>query len=41
MKKIMTAINNPKLNELLKNENYIEIIEKDIQYKEAIIEILE
>ena len=41
MKKVMTAINNPKLNELLKNENYIEIIEKDIQYKEAIIEILE
>lgn len=41
MKKIITAINNPKLNEELKKENNFEIIGKDIQYKEAILEILE
>ena len=41
MKKILTAINNPKLNEELKKENKFEIIGKDIQYKEAILEILE
>ena len=41
MKKIITAINNPELNEKLKKEKNFEIIGKDIQYKEAIIEILE
>lgn len=41
MKKIVTAINNPNLNERLKEEKDIEIIGKDIQYKEAIIELLE
>ena len=41
MKKVVTAIDNPNLNEKLKNENNIEIIGKDIQYKEAIIELLE
>ena len=41
MKKIITAINNPKLNEELKKENNFEIVCKDIQYKEAILEILE
>ena len=41
MKKILTAINNPKLNEELKKEEFIEVICKDIQYKEAILEILE
>lgn len=41
MKKIITAINNPKLNEELKKENKFEIIGKDIQYKEAILELLE
>ena len=41
MKKVITAINNPKLNEELKKENNFEIIGKDIQYKEAILEILE
>lgn len=41
LKKIITAINNPKLNEELKKENNFEIIGKDIQYKEAILEILE
>ena len=40
MKKIITAINNPNLNEKLKQENNLEIICKDIQYKEAILEIL-
>lgn len=41
MKKIITAINNPKLNEELKKEKYIEIIGKDIIYKEGILDILE
>ena len=41
MKKIITAIGNPKLNEELKKENNFEIIGKDLQYKEAILEILE
>lgn len=41
MKKIITAINNPKLNEELKKEKNFEIVGKDIQYKEAILEILE
>lgn len=39
--KVITAINNPELNERLNKENNIEILYKDIQYKEAIIEILE
>ena len=41
MKKIITAINNPQLNEELKKEKNFEIIGKDIQYREAILEILE
>ena len=41
MKKIITAIDNPKLNEELKKEKNFEIVGKDIQYKEAILEILE
>ncbi|MCI8470683.1 MAG: ParA family protein [Clostridia bacterium] len=41
MKKIITAINNPKLNEELKKERKFEIIGKDIQYREAILDILE
>ena len=41
MKKIITAINNPKLNEELKKETNFEIVGKDIQYKEAILEVLE
>ncbi len=41
MKKIVTAINNPALNEKLISEDDIELIGKDIQYKEAILEILE
>ena len=39
--KIITAMNNPKLNEELKNEKNIELICKDIFYKEGILEILE
>ncbi len=41
MKKIVTAINNPKLNEELKKEYNFEVVGKDIQYGEAILEILE
>ena len=41
MKKIITALNNPNLNEELKKENDVKILFKDIQYKEGIIEILE
>lgn len=41
MKKIITAMNNPILNEELKKENDIELICKDIQYKEGILEVLE
>ncbi len=41
LKKIITAIGNPKINEELKKEINFEIIGKDIQYREAIIEILE
>ena len=41
MKKIITAINHPKLNEELRKEKNFEVIGRDIQYKEAILEILE
>lgn len=41
MIKIITAINNPNLNEELKNEKNIEIIGRDIQYKEGVLESLE
>ena len=41
MKKIITAIDNPKLNEELKKENNFKIMCKDIQYREAILEVLE
>ena len=41
MKKILTAIGNPKIAEKLSKENNIEINYKDIQYKEGILEILE
>ena len=41
MKRILTAINNPVLNEELRKKEYIEVIGKDIQYKEGIIETLE
>ena len=41
IKNILTAINNPKINEELKKEKNIKIVLKDIQYKEAVLEILE
>ena len=41
MKKVITAIGNPKLNEKLKQEENIEIIGTDIQYQEGIFELLE
>lgn len=41
MKKILTAINNQLINEELNKVNSIKIINKDIQYKEGIIEVLE
>lgn len=41
MIKIMTAMGNPKIIELLKKEKNIEIINKDILYREAILDILE
>ena len=41
MKKILTAIGNPTIAEKLEKEENVEIIYKDIQYKEGILEILE
>ena len=41
MKNIITAINNPELNNEIKKEKNLKIIYKDIIYKEGIIEILE
>ncbi len=41
MIEIITAINSKKINEELKKEKNISIIGNDIQYKEAIIEMLE
>ena len=39
--KIITALDNPKTNEKLKEETNFEIIGNDIQYQEGVIEILE
>ena len=41
MKKIITAIGNPYFNKKLKERENIDVVEKDIQYREAILEILE
>ena len=41
MKQILTAMNNPKINEQLQKEKNIKVIGKDIPYKEGILEILE
>jgi len=41
LKKIITAINNPDLNLKLKELKMYEVVSKDIQYKEGILEILE
>lgn len=40
MKNIITALANPELNKLLKNEKEIKIEYNDIQYQEGVIEIL-
>ena len=40
IKKIITAINNPNLNYKLNMENNIEVVCKDLQYKDAILDIL-
>ena len=39
--KILTALQNPKTNEILKEKTKFNIIETDIQYQEGIIEVLE
>lgn len=41
MNQILTAMNNPKLNQELQKEKNIKIIGNDIPYKEGILEILE
>ena len=41
MQKILTAIDNPSLNNKLKEVKDFEVYENDLQYKEAIIDILE
>lgn len=41
MKKIVTAMNEPKLNQTLKQLNEYEIITADITYQEALLEIIE
>ena len=41
MKKIITAVNNPKLHDELKNENNIKIIGRDVLYREGVLELLE
>ena len=38
---LITAIGNPNLNEKLKNKKTINVIGKDIQYQEGILEVLE
>ena len=39
--KIITAIENKKINEKLKNINNMKILNTDIQYKEGVLEYLE
>ena len=41
MKKIITALGNPILNDKLNNEKEFKILTKDIQYQDGIFEILE
>lgn len=41
MNKIITALNNPKINEKLSQEKNIKIICKDLLYKDAILDVLE
>ena len=41
MIKIVTALGNPSLNTELKKHSEFEVIGKDIQYKDGVLEILE
>lgn len=41
MKKIITAIGNPTLNQVLKKEEAFKIVAEDISYQEGILEVLE
>ena len=41
MKKVITALSNPVLNDKLREENEFKILSKDIQYQDGIFEILE
>ena len=41
MTKIITAMNNSKVNEELTKEKNVEVIGKNIQYKEGILELLD
>ena len=41
MKQIITAMGNPQINQVLKGEEFCEIIVPDIQYQDGILEILE
>ena len=41
MKKVITAVANPIINNELKKEKNIEVIGNDIQYQEGIVEVLE
>ena len=41
MQKILTAINNPELNLKLKKIQEFDVFETDLQYKEAILDIME
>ena len=39
--KILTALQNPEINKILKEQTNYNVVENDIQYQEGIIEILE
>ena len=41
MQKILTAIDNPSLNEKLKEVDKFDVYVNDIQYREGIIDVLE
>ena len=41
MQKILTAIDNPSLNNKLKEIKEFDVYENDLQYKEAIIDVLQ
>ena len=39
--RILTALQNPEINKILKEQTNYNVVENDIQYQEGIIEILE